>query len=71
MENKLKTLQEEKIEIDRSTLYSLDGTFYLIHADVANIEFLGRSATVLLIVDLYSSKVYVYPICSRKQIRST
>ena len=54
MENKLKTLQEEKNEIDRSTLYSFDGTFHLIHADVANLEFLGRSATILLIVDLYS-----------------
>ena len=43
-----------------------------MHADVGNLEFLGSSATtprfVLLAVDLYSSKVYVYPMHSRKQI---
>ena len=31
----------EKREIDRSTLYSFDGTFQLLHADVGNLEFLG------------------------------
>ena len=55
----------EKREIDRSALYSFDGPFQVIHADVGNLEFLGSSATtlrhVLLIVDLYSSKIYVYP----------
>ena len=48
----------EKGEIDRSTLYSFNGLFQLIHADVGNLEFLGKSATtpryVLLAVDLYS-----------------
>ena len=62
----------EKRETDRSTLYSFDGPFQLIHADVGNFEFLGKSVTVpkyaLLIVDLYSSKIYVYPMPSRKQI---
>ena len=62
----------EKREIDRSTLYSFDGPFQLIHANVGNLEFLGKSAKtpryVLLAVDLYSSKVYVYPMRSRKQI---
>ena len=62
----------EKREIDRSTLYSFDGPFQLIHADVANLEFLGKSATTrnyaLLIIDLYSSKVCVYPMHSRKQV---
>ena len=62
----------EKREIDRSTLYSFDGPFQLIHADVGNLEFLGKGAKtpryVLLAVDLYSSKVYVYPMRSRKQI---
>ena len=41
-----------------------------MHADVANLECLGKSASVpnyaLLIVDLYSSKVYVNPMRSRK-----
>ena len=61
----------EKREIDRSTLYSFDGPFQLLHADVRNLEFLGKNATIpqyaLMVVDLYSSKVYVYPIRSRKQ----
>ena len=62
----------EKREIDRSTLYSFDGPFQLLHADVANLEFLGKSTSVpnyaLLIVEVYSSKVHVYPMRSRKQI---
>ena len=62
----------KKREVDRPTLYSFDGPFQLLHADVGNLEFLGSSATtprfVLLAVDLYSSKVYVYPMRSRKQI---
>ena len=62
----------KKQEVDRPTLYSFDGPFQLLHADVGNLEFLGSSATtprfVLLAVDLYSSKVYVYPMRSRKQI---
>ena len=62
----------EKREIDRSTLYSFHGPFQLIHADMQNLEFLGKTATtpryILLAVHLYSSKVYVYPMRSRKQI---
>ena len=81
-ENAVEKLKEEKMptrldylekrETDRSMLYSFDGPFQLMHADVANLQFLGKSATVpryaLLIIDLYSSKVYVYPMRSRKQI---
>ena len=44
----------------------------MLHADVGNLEFLDKSATfpqyVLVIVDLYSSKVYTYSMKSRKQI---
>ena len=61
----------EKREIDRSTLYSFDGPFQLLHADVGNLEFLGKNATfpqyVLVIVDLYSSNIYTYTMKSRKQ----
>ena len=43
-----------------------------MHADIANLEFLGKSATVpkyaLLIVDLFSSKVYVYLMQLQKQL---
>ena len=62
----------EKKEIDRSTLYSFDGTLQLINADVGNLEFLEKNETipryVLQAVNLYSSNVYVYPMRSRKQI---
>ena len=50
----------EKIEIDRSTLYSFDGPFQLLHADVGSLEFLGKNATVsqyvLLVVDCTRQK---------------
>ena len=56
----------------RSTLYSFDGPFQLVHADDENLKLLGSSVTtpryVLLPVDFYSSKVYVYLMHSRKQI---
>ena len=62
----------EKREIDRSTVYSFNSPFQLMHADIANLEFLGKSATVpkyaLLIVDLFLSKVYVYPMQLQKQL---
>ena len=60
----------EKRETNRSTLYSFDGPFQLIHAEVGNLEVLGKnSATprhVLMVVNLHSSKVYVYPTPLRK-----
>ena len=63
----------EKREIDHSTLYSFDSPFQLCHADVGNLEFLGKNATfpqyVLVLIDLFSSKVYTYPMRSRKQTR--
>ena len=73
-DNKVPTRTDyvEKREIDRSTLFSFDGPFQLLHADVGNLEFLGKNATfpqyVLVIVDLFSSKVYTYSMKSRKQI---
>ena len=60
----------KKDDIERSTFYSFSGPFQLLHADFGNLEFLGKSATdpkyCLLFVDLFTSKVYVYPIKSRK-----
>ena len=35
----------EKKEFDRSILYSFDGPFQLLHADVGNLRFLGKNAT--------------------------
>ena len=52
----------EKREIGRSTLYRLYGPFQLLEKSAAVPRYM------LLVVDLYSSKVYVYPMLSRKQI---
>ena len=63
---------EKRGDIDRSTLYSFDGPFQLLHADVANLEFLGKSRVdpkyCLLLVDLYISKIYTYLMKSRRFI---
>ena len=63
---------EKKDDIDRSTLYSFDSPFQFLHADVGNLEFLGKSATnpkyCLLFINLFTSKVNVYPMKSRKSI---
>ena len=68
-----KTDYVEKRKIDHSTLYSFDAPFRLFQADVRNVEFLGKNATfpqyVLVLVDLFSSKIYTNPMKSRKQIR--
>ena len=37
------TFVEKKIQMERSTLYSFDSPFQLLNADVANLEFLGKS----------------------------
>ena len=59
----------EKQEIDRSTLYSVNGPFQLVHADIANLRFLGKSVThpkyCLVTVDVYSSKLYAYSMRQR------
>ena len=63
----------EKGEIDHSTSYSFDALFRIFHANVGNLEFLSKNSTfpqyVLLLVDLFSSKIYTSPMKSRKQIR--
>ena len=64
------TDQAEKREIDHSTLCSFDAPFRLFHADVENLEFLGKNSTfpqyILVLVDLFSSKTCTYPMKSRK-----
>ena len=60
---------EKKSEIDRSTLYSFGGPFELLHADIVDIRFFAKSAAdplyCLLIVDLFTQKVYTYPMKKR------
>ena len=56
-------------DIDRSTLYSIHAPFDLLHAGVGDLCFLGKSAAdpkyCLLLVDLFTSKVYVYGMKNR------
>ena len=70
--NLLNVFWKKKDDINRSTLYSFDGPFLLLHVDIGNLEFLGKSATnpkhCLLFDDLFTSKVYVYPMKYRKSI---
>ena len=53
----------KRSNIDHSTLYSIDKPFELLHADIADLRFLAKSAVnpkyCLLIVDLFTSKIYV------------
>ena len=60
---------EKKSNIDQSTLYSISKPFELLHADIADLRFLAKSAVdpkyCLLVVDLFTSKVYVYPMKNR------
>ena len=55
--------------VDHSTLYSVGKPFELFHADIADTRFLAKSAIdpkyCLLLVDLFSSKVYIYPMKNR------
>ena len=58
-----------KSNVDHSTLYSIGKPFELLHADIADTRFLAKSAVdpkyCLLLVDLFTSKVYVYPMKNR------
>ena len=61
---------EQRKDIDwSSALYSVKAPFELLHADVADIRSFFRSALdptyCLLVVDLFTSKTYVYLLKSR------
>ena len=59
-------------DIDRSTLFSIQAPFDLLHADFGNLRFLGKSAAdpkyCLLLVDIFTSKIYVYGMKNRSLI---
>ena len=59
-------------DINRSTLYSIHAPFDLLHADVGDLHFSGKSAAdpkyCLLLVDLLTSKAYVYGMKNRSLI---
>ena len=60
---------EKKENIIRTTLYSFHRPFEVLQADIAYINFLARSAVdpkfCLLFVNLFTSKIYTYPIKKR------
>ena len=58
---------EQQKNIDCSpTLYSLQGSFVLLHGDIACIRFLAKLVVnykyFLLFVDLFTSKIFFYPM---------
>ena len=62
----------QKKNIDRSTLYTVDGPLQFFHADVAYLKFLARSAVdpkyALVCVDLFTSKVYIYTMKKKNNL---
>ena len=60
---------DKKSNIDHSMLYSISRPFEALHADIADLRFLAKSAVdpkyCLLIVNLFTSKIYVYPMKNR------
>ena len=60
---------DEKTNLDHSTLCSFHEPFEMLHADIADIRFLAKSAVdpkyFFLLVDLFTSKIYVYPMKNR------
>ena len=60
---------DKKKDIDRLTLYSFSKSFELLHADIADIKFFAKSAAdphyCLLFVDLFTQKIYTYPMKTR------
>ena len=60
---------DKRSNIDHSTLYSISRPFEMLHADIADLRFLSKLAVdpkyCLLIVDLFTSKIYVYPVKNR------
>ena len=59
----------KRSNINHSTLYSISKPFELLHADIVYLRFLAKSPVdpkyCLLIVNLFTSKIYVYPMKNR------
>ena len=59
----------QKSTVDNSTLYSIRKPFDLVHGGIADTRFLAKSAVdpkyCLLLVDLFTAKIYVYPMKNR------
>ena len=61
-----------KSNVDHSKLFSISKPFDLLHADTADTRFLARSAVdskdCLFLVDLFTLKIYVYPMQNRSHL---
>ena len=64
----------EQENIDSSKFFSIKAPFELIHADIADINFLAKPSVTpvycLLFVDLFTSKVYTYPMKKRSLLKN-
>ena len=64
---------EKRKNIDCYMLYSFKGPFALLYVDIADIRFLAKSAVdrkyCLLLVDLFTSKIYTYPMKKRSLLK--
>ena len=64
---------ENQRNIDRSTLYSFNGPFQLLHADIADLRFFSKLAAdphyCVLFVDLFAQKIYTYPMKKRSLLK--
>ena len=60
---------DKRTNIDRLTLYSFSKPFEALQADIADLRFLAKSGVdpkyCLLVVDLFTSTIYVFPIKNR------
>ena len=66
MISKIYFYEKKKKDVDCSALYSFKGPLELLHADIAELRYLAKSAVdpkyCLSIVDLCTSKIYNYPM---------
>ena len=64
----------EQENIDSSKFFSIKAPFELIHADIADINFLAKPSVApvycSLFVDLFTSKVYTYPMKKRSLLKN-
>ena len=54
---------EQRKNIDRSTLYSFEGPFEFLHADIANIRFLAKPAVDPKILPILCRSFYAQTLC--------
>ena len=68
-ENVNRTDYVEKREIDNSTLYSFDAPFRLFHADVGNLEFLGKKCNFSTVCSGFGRPVFIKNLYVNEEIK--